>query len=447
MRSRLLFRVVAAASALGPLVAAAQTPVGYSFTYQGMLRTGAAPANGTYDFQFRLFDASSGGAAVGPWVCIDNKPVADGLIAADLVFGSVFDGSARWLEIGVRADATPGNCLLGGGPYTTLTPRQRITSTPYAQFAQAPWATSPAGDIYFGGANVGIGTATPSNRLTVANEEDANAIVAIDSGDMAAQASILHFKDRGTAVWAVLKNAANRFAIREVGPGVDRLVVDTGGKVGIGTSDPDAHLHVVGGTVPSFPAIRGYSPNTGQGVVGEGAAFGTGVLGIAPSSGWAVDAIGNMGASGLKAFRIDHPLDPDEHYLSHYCTEGPEPLNVYSGNAVLGAAGEAVVSLPAYFSSINRDVRYQLTCIGGHAPVYVAQEVAPGANAFVIGGGRPGLKISWRVEATRNDAWVRAYGAPVEEAKPADRRGTYLHPELYGQSEAKGEFARVRGQP
>jgi hypothetical protein len=521
MRLVSLFRVFAgAAGVLTSIVAAAQTPVGAGFFYQGMLKDAAGPANGTYDLQFRLFDAATGGATVGSWICIDNKPVTGGLVTADLDFGSVFDGSALWLEIRVRGDATPANCFVGGGPYTTLTPRQRITSTPNALFAQAPWGSS-GNDVFWGG-NVGIGTATPSNRLTVANEEDGNSIVAIDSGDTAAQSSILHLNDRGTAIWSVLKNAANKFAIREVGPAEDRLVVVDGGNVGIGTSTPSnrltvanendnsaiiaidtgdtapqlsalrlndrgnaiwgvnkpasndfaireigpgadrlyieqggniaigtnapgAHLHVTGASGSLITAIKGYSPGVGHGVAGETDSTSNfaGVYGIgqAPAA-FGVYSLGRFAATGTKLFQIDHPLDPAGHYLNHYCTEGPEPLNVYSGNVVLGAAGTAVVHLPAYFSSINRDVRYQLTCVGGYAPVHVSQEVT--GNQFVIGGGHAGLKVSWRVEATRNDAWVRAYGAPVEEAKPAERQGTYLHPELFGRPPEQGEHARFR---
>ncbi len=159
---------------------------------------------------------------------------------------------------------------------------------------------------------------------------------------------------------------------------------------------------------------------TGKGVVGQSNS----------SSGYGVYAIGNTGATGTKSFQIDHPLDPTHKYLNHYSAEGPQPLNIYTGNVFLNSAGEAWVTLPDYFESINTDYRYQLTCIGGYAPVYVATEIAN--NQFQIAGGKPGLKISWEVKAVRNDPWVRQHGAPDEITKPADKQGTYLHPELYG---------------
>ncbi len=162
------------------------------------------------------------------------------------------------------------------------------------------------------------------------------------------------------------------------------------------------------------------------------------ILGQATAPAVAVYAQGNSVTSGSKSFEIDHPLDPANRYLRHYCTEGHEPLNTYSGNAILDDAGQAWVDLPDYFEAINRDFRYQLTTIGGWAPVYVALKIEN--NRFLIAGGQPGLEVSWRVEAIRNDAYVRAYGAPVEIDKPAEVRGRYIHPELFGQPREMGIY-------
>ena len=59
----------------------------------------------------------------------------------------------------------------------------------------------------------------------------------------------------------------------------------------------------------------------------------------------------------------------------HNTVESSEMTNLYSGNAVLDASGEAVVALPDWFEAANKDFRYQLTCIGGYAPVYVAEKI------------------------------------------------------------------------
>ena len=136
--------------------------------------------------------------------------------------------------------------------------------------------------------------------------------------------------------------------------------------------------------------------------------------------------------ANTKNFKIDHPLDPAGQYLVHTSVESPDMLNVYNGNVVLDADGAAWVEMPSYFEALNRDFRYQLTCIGGFAPVYVAEEMA--GNRFKIAGGTPGMKVSWQVTGVRHDPYARAYRSPVEVPKPAREQGTYLHPELYGAS-------------
>ncbi len=141
---------------------------------------------------------------------------------------------------------------------------------------------------------------------------------------------------------------------------------------------------------------------------------------------------GNLSKNG-GSFKIDHPLDPANKYLYHSFVESPDMKNIYDGVAILDAGGEAMVTMPDWFGALNRDFRYQLTCIGGFAPVYIAEEIAN--NQFKIGGGHPGMKVSWQVTGTRQDAWANAHRIPVEEVKQGEERGTYLHPELFGAPE------------
>jgi hypothetical protein len=140
-------------------------------------------------------------------------------------------------------------------------------------------------------------------------------------------------------------------------------------------------------------------------------------------------------AGYTKNFKIDHPLDAAHKYLNHFSVESNEVTNVYHGIVVLDAHGEAEVALPAWFDAVNRDARYQLTCIGRFAPVYVAEEITD--NRFKIAGGVPGLKVSWQVTAIRNDPSIRRHAHPVEEDKPPKEQGTYLDPEAYGQGAEK----------
>jgi hypothetical protein len=102
-----------------------QAGIGTGFTYQGKLTDGGVPADGDYDFQFILYDAASGGGQVGSTLTTEDSLVSDGLFTVGLDFGDVFDGTALWLEVGVREGSST-------GAFTTLSPRQPLTPAPYA---------------------------------------------------------------------------------------------------------------------------------------------------------------------------------------------------------------------------------------------------------------------------------------------------------------------------
>lgn len=95
-----------------------------AFTYQGRLDLSGSPANGTFDFEFLLFGSESGGTQIGSTVSRNGVSVANGMFSVSLDFGNQFPGSSRFIEIRVRQ--------VGGGAYTTLSPRHPISSNPYA---------------------------------------------------------------------------------------------------------------------------------------------------------------------------------------------------------------------------------------------------------------------------------------------------------------------------
>jgi len=145
---------------------------------------------------------------------------------------------------------------------------------------------------------------------------------------------------------------------------------------------------------------------------------------------------------GSGSFKIDHPLDPGNKYLSHSFVESPDMMNVYNGNVTTDKRGFATVTLPDYFEALNRDFRYQLTVIGQFAQAIVAKKIS--ANRFVIRTSKPNVEVSWQVTGIRQDAYANANRIPVEEDKPASERGYYLHPELFGQPESKSVAAAKR---
>jgi len=142
-------------------------------------------------------------------------------------------------------------------------------------------------------------------------------------------------------------------------------------------------------------------------------------------------------SKGGGSFKIDHPQDPANKYLYHSFVESPDMMNVYNGTATADANGEADIELPGWFESLNRDFRYQLTAIGGPAPdLHIKSKVT--GNRFTIAGARAKQEIAWQLTGIRQDAWANDHRIPVEETKPADERGTYLHPESHGKSAEVG---------
>jgi len=148
-----------------------------------------------------------------------------------------------------------------------------------------------------------------------------------------------------------------------------------------------------------------------------------------------VNVTGTLSKGG-GSFKIDHPLDPENKYLYHSFVESPDMKNIYDGVVVLDSTGSALVELPEWFSALNGDFRYQLTPIGGFAPLYISQEVTD--NHFAISGGASGMKVSWQVTGIRHDPFAQANRIPVEEAKGPGERGFYLYPAAYGLPLSRG---------
>ncbi len=150
-----------------------------------------------------------------------------------------------------------------------------------------------------------------------------------------------------------------------------------------------------------------------------------------------VQVVGNFTATGVKAFRIDHPLDPANKFLNHFAIESPELQNVYNGNAKTDANGKVTVTLPSYFEAVNTDYKYQLTIVDEtqFAMARVSKKI--NGNQFEIATSVPNIEVSWQVTAVRNDRAAQKYMMAAETDKKANEKGKYLDPDLYGQSPDK----------
>lgn len=157
--------------------------------------------------------------------------------------------------------------------------------------------------------------------------------------------------------------------------------------------------------------------------------------------------VGGTLTKGGGAFKIDHPLDPENKYLYHSYVESPDMKNIYDGVVTTDAAGAATITLPEWFGALNRDFRYQLTIIDERPDLpdtvtaRVVRKIRDGDNTFTIRTSVPGVEVSWQVTGIRRDAFAEANRIPLEQDKPPHARGTYLHPEAWGKPTALREPA------
>lgn len=172
------------------------------------------PAAGDYDMQYQLFDTATVGTGVQMGATVVRSPVTAtaGVFNVALDFGAnVFDGTARYLQTGVRPAGSVAS-------YVVLEPRQPVLSTPYAiRTLKAGLAEVAIDANQLGGVAASQYVTTDDPRLLVPAAGSSSYI----QNSVAVQAGA-SFNISG-----------------------DGLV---GGKVGVGTATPLATLHVAGAT-------------------------------------------------------------------------------------------------------------------------------------------------------------------------------------------------------
>jgi hypothetical protein len=340
MRNRVVvascFALLAAANVLGQ--------AGTSLIYQGRLSDAGAPANGSYDMTFRVFDAARDGNQYGKDLGMAAVPVTDGLFSVLLDFGAgVFTAAPRWLEVEINGQPLSPRQDVAGAPFA-----QTCNDATYAYYAAyaglaGPWDTDGA-SVYYNYGNVGIGTSTPGARLEIAGEPGVDGILFPD-GTLQTTASGGNpglWQTNGSDLWyggggvGVIGGSspfplgkgvfleggnpsrANVFAFDYDTFQPLALVLNApGGNVGIGTIAPSARLHVAasgGNTIFSTTSggrgVAGWATSAfgGIGVSGDHTATGNygllgtlnaGVTGVAQVAGYLGGSFSNLDAGGV----------------------------------------------------------------------------------------------------------------------------------------------------
>ena len=169
------------------------------FTYQGRLVDGASPADASYDFEFRLFAVDTGGAAIGTVQRLGVQ-VSNGVFTVQLDFGGQFGGSDRWLEIAVKPAGSP-------EPFTTLNPRQPITSAPYS--IRSMNAANATNALQLGGVAAGQYVLTTDPRMTDARNPLPNSASYVQNTTAQQASSNFNISGNGTAGGTLTGNVVN----------------------------------------------------------------------------------------------------------------------------------------------------------------------------------------------------------------------------------------------
>jgi hypothetical protein len=307
-----------------------------SFTYQGELLDNGSPANDTYDFQVVMLDGNAG--QVGVTSQHNGVQVTNGLFSLNVSFGiAMFDGYENYyFEVSVRKTSV-------GGAYTTLSPLQQLQSVPLASNlvngnatagqvltfngfqwgpatnSSSPWSVNGSNEVYYNTANVGIGTNNPaypfhvdSNATVPAKFDGGNDVYVLFSENGANRGYIGSYQTASGSITdadfeiGTFSGTGGNFHIT-TGANTPRVTVDTDGLVGVGTTNPDAKLHVEGNSATDPYLFRVRDTSSTKFVVDNNGGTAIGSFATPPSNGLSVagDVKQPISSNGMMKYMVE----------------------------------------------------------------------------------------------------------------------------------------------
>jgi hypothetical protein len=285
--------------------------------------------------------------------------------------------------------------------------------------------------------NLGAGTDNPTSRLTVVSDAPSSPTISATHTATYDDAPAISGTHNATDYYGIGVYGVGGYEgiVGEVAPVGANFYVGAGGFVHGGSGDNYGLYGSAAGGRTTYGVYAQASGGSGANYAGyfAGDVVVTGKL-----------------TKGSGSFTIDHPLDPENKYLSHSFVESPDMKDVYDGVVTTDWRGYATVTLPDWFEALNRDFRYQLTVLDdGDTNEFVLAKIVREieGNRFVIRTSAACVKVSWQVTGIRQDPYANLHRIRVEEDKPASERGRYLHPDAYGQPEEYGIGFVKRREP